>query len=439
MPTALHSLIEHVQNDGLKFPALKDVCLAGASITPQNLRQVVDTLGSSAVSTGFGMTEGSPIWLAATPDPETLIAGDDTISGSASPGAHIKICASDSIDPLPIGEPGEIHESGPGVINGYLGDNIGMEGFYVHNDRTWFKTGDRAVMRPDGRVSIVGRYKDMIIRGGENIAPAAIEAVLNQFTGVEAQVVAAKDNIAGEVPVAIVRRLPICDDPAGMLSTSVRASMGMLHVPDEILTLEALGLDDFPRTMSGKVQKATLRNLVAAFRKHRSTDTAPPEQKTKSIEETVLQVWWRATGISPTTLDKEAPTANFADSITLMRVRDMYRKELGVTLSAHEMIHHPNLKSQIFALEGKSGHSRRDSGTQFMKTPQSLSLGDIQLAVGCRERCGFLQTNGILDYPELRLRLRTRRRCSYPSQRLHEYLDPHYNHGQLELRHCSRG
>lgn len=382
VPTALHSLIEHVQRDRLGFPALKDVCLAGASITPQNLSQVVNTLGSSAVSTGFGMTEGSPIWVAATPDPGTLIIGDDTISGSASPGAHIKICASGSTVPLPHGEPGEIHESGPGVIHGYLGDNVGTDSFYVGNGRTWFKTGDRAIMHPDGRVSVVGRYKDMIIRGGENIAPAAIEAVLNQFTGVEAQVVAAKDNIAGEVPVAIVRRLPICDDPAGMLSTSVRASMGMLHVPDEILTLEALGLDDFPRTMSGKVQKATLRNLVAAFRKHRGTDIILLDHKIRSVEETVLHVWWRATGISPANLDTEAPTANFADSITLMRVRDMYRKELGVTLSGHEMIDHSNLKSQISALEGKSGHSRRDSGTQLADTTQSLSLEDIQLVVG---------------------------------------------------------
>jgi acyl-CoA synthetase (AMP-forming)/AMP-acid ligase II len=116
VPTALHSLIDVAEQDGLTFPALKDMCLAGASITPRNLRQVVDTLGSQAVSTGFGMTEGSPIWTAATSDPETLISGDDTISGQASPGTYIKICASDSTQPLPRGQPGEVHESGPGVI-----------------------------------------------------------------------------------------------------------------------------------------------------------------------------------------------------------------------------------------------------------------------------------------------------------------------------------
>lgn len=387
MPTALHSLIEYAEKDDLTFPKLQDVCLAGASITPHNLRQVVNTLGARAVSTGFGMTEGSPIWVAATADPETLIAGDDTISGSASPGARIKICASNSILPLPRGQPGEIHESGPGVIQGYLGDNVGTESFYVDEGRSWFMTGDRAIMHGDGRVSIIGRCKDMIIRGGENIAPAAIEAVLNQFPGVEAQVVAAKDKFAGEVPVAIVRILPAGDDPCGLMSDAVRTSMGMLHVPDEIVMLDALSLNEYPRTMSGKIQKSALRKVVAAFRKHRTSGepNAGPQSfsadKVRSVEETVLHVWWRATGIAPTALDKEAPTSNFADSITTMRVRDMYRKELGLTLSAHEMIEHPNLQSQILALQRKSGH-RQAGDSQLSAVAAPLGLEDIQRVVG---------------------------------------------------------
>lgn len=397
VPTALHSLIDHAERDDLRFPALKDVCLAGASITPQHLRHVVGKLGSRGVSTGFGMTEGSPIWVAATSDPETLIAGDDTISGSASPGASIKICESDATLPLPRGQPGEIHESGPGVIAAYLGDGIGTENFYVDGGRSWFKTGDRAVMHLDGRVSVVGRYKDMIIRGGENIAPAAIEAILNQFSGVEAQVVATQDPFAGEVPVAIVRRLPSGDDPRGLLSGVVRKSMGMLHVPDEFITLEDLGLDDYPRTMSGKVQKSTLRKLVAAFRKHSVSPDSNSLGQTKatnetrphrSIEETVLHVWWRATGISPAAIDQEAPSSNFADSITIMRVRDMFRKELGFTFSAHEMIDYPSLRSQMHLLEKKSGHSQtNDARARDAVAP--LSLQAIQLVVHPEDATSF--------------------------------------------------
>lgn len=382
VPTALHSLVDVVEQDGLTFPALKDVCLAGASITPSNMRQVVDILGSRAVSTGFGMTEGSPIWTAATSDPETLISGNDTISGQASPGTYIKICASNSTQPIPRGQPGEVHESGPGVIAGYLGRDVGSENFYSDGGRQWFKTGDRAVMHSDGRVSIVGRYKDMIIRGGENIAPAAIEAILNRVPGVESQVVAAADSIAGEVPVAIVRRLPLDWSSSRSLQEEVRTSMGLLYVPDEIMTLSDLGLDDFPRTMSGKVQKSTLRNLVAAFRKHRGSDASQREKQPKSVEETVLHVWWKATGITPGNLDKEAPTSNFADSITIMRVKDMYRKELGLTLSTREMAEHESLKDQISMLQSKSSPGRRDSGYQPSVVTSPPSLEDIQLVVG---------------------------------------------------------
>jgi hypothetical protein len=262
----------------------------------------------------------------------------------------------------------------------YIGKDVGSDSFYIDGGRTWFRTGDRAIMHEDGKCSIVGRYKDMIIRGGENVAPAAIETILNRTPGVEAQVVAAADSIAGEVPVAIVRRLP---GTSLSLHEEVRSSMGLLYVPDEIMTLHDLGLDDYPRTMSGKVQKSTLRNLVAAFRKHRGSHTAQPEDQPKSIEETVLHVWWKATGIAPGSLDKEAPMSNFADSITTMRVKDIYRKELGLTLSMREMADHESLQDQISILQSKSNPaSRRDSGHQPLATTSPPSLEDIQLVVG---------------------------------------------------------
>ncbi|KAJ4293617.1 hypothetical protein N0V90_008901 [Kalmusia sp. IMI 367209] len=333
VPTALHSFLDYVEPQGITFPDVKDLCLAGSAITPKFMRQVIEVLGTQ----------------------------------------------------------------------GYIGNDFGAESFYVEEDRTWFKTGDRGVMHPDGRVSIVGRYKDMIIRGGENIAPAAIEAVLNHFPGVEAQVVGAADSIAGEVPVALVRKLPAGDNPAGQLQDAVRQSMGMLHVPDEVITLETLGLEDYPRTASSKIQKGALRALVAAHRRlrepqpeavndlkgvgHANLNDSVDEfshkpTEPRSIEETVLHVWWRATGIEPAKLDKEAPTFNFADSITIMRVRAMYRKELGVTLSVKEMSDNADLHSQIMALQRKGSKSKRDSAIQLSPPEQSQTLDEIQTIIG---------------------------------------------------------
>jgi acyl-CoA synthetase (AMP-forming)/AMP-acid ligase II len=122
------------------------------------MRSVIHKLGSRGVSIGFGMTEGSPIWSAPVSDPEKLIKGDDVVCGTAVPGVHVKICAPDSTNPLPRGQPGEIHQSGPGVIASYIGKSVGSESFYIEDGRTWFKSGDRGVMWADGGVSIVGRY-----------------------------------------------------------------------------------------------------------------------------------------------------------------------------------------------------------------------------------------------------------------------------------------
>lgn len=187
VPATLHALAEALEaRDGPLDSSLLDVCLAGSSVTPENLRFVVDRLGSRAVSTAFGMTEGSPVWAAPKTNPEDLINGHGIFSGRPCPGASVKICAQGSRTPLPLGQPGELHQAGPGLIKGYLGPRADNDQFYVDDEgRPWFVTGDQAVMYPDGRVSITGRYKDIINRGGEKIAPAAMEATIQRVCGLE--------------------------------------------------------------------------------------------------------------------------------------------------------------------------------------------------------------------------------------------------------------
>lgn len=187
VPTTLHALLETLRAQGSPLgSSLVDVCLSGSSVTPDNIRQAVLELGSKGVSTGFGMTEGSPIWSAPVQNPEDLVNGDLTIAGSPAPGARIRICDPQSKMPIPRGDRGEIHQTGPGLVKAYLGIGVGQEQYYVDDEgSTWFVTGDEGVMLPDTRVSITGRYKDMINRGGENIAPASIETILSRFCGVQ--------------------------------------------------------------------------------------------------------------------------------------------------------------------------------------------------------------------------------------------------------------
>lgn len=187
VPTVLSALIEAIESQDTAVGLyLEDVCLSGASVTPENIRQVFTKLGSKGVSTGFGMTEGSPLWTRSRHNPEDLIVGNSIISGSASPGARVRICAPDSRTPLPVGQIGEIHQTGPGTITSYLDTGDTSDQFYKDEEnRIWFITGDQGVMHADARFSVTGRYKDMIIRGGENISPIAVEAIISQHCNIQ--------------------------------------------------------------------------------------------------------------------------------------------------------------------------------------------------------------------------------------------------------------
>jgi len=189
VPTMVYTLCEVLagqKNSSACYTptTLKDVCLAGAAISPAMVRQVRFELGSQAVSIGFGMTEGSPIWSEPLVDPERLFEGPHTVAGSVVPGAQVKLCEPGTREPVPLGTPGEIHQMGPGLVGRYL-DGQGQEHFYEDGyGHRWFITGDQAIMHPDGRFSITGRYKDTIIRGGKNISPTAIELVLSKHMGI---------------------------------------------------------------------------------------------------------------------------------------------------------------------------------------------------------------------------------------------------------------
>ena len=184
VPTMLYALCEAMKSTPSTIHSnWEDICLSGASVSPKMIEQAILELGSRAVSVGFGMTEGSPIWSEPKSNPQDLYQGSNTIVGSAAPGAKVKLCKPGEEAPVPVGEEGEIHQTGPGLVQGYLGVND-HDAFYKDaNGYRWFRTGDQAIMYPDGRFSITGRYKDLIIRGGKNISPSAIEATLGKVLG----------------------------------------------------------------------------------------------------------------------------------------------------------------------------------------------------------------------------------------------------------------
>ena len=153
--------------------------LGGTVISPDVVAAATDKarIGADKAMVGFGMTEGLPFLT--TTVHEALRSEDGCLGlNNVTSGTKVKIYAPESRKSLRRGDIGELHVGGDLLIQGYLlGDS---HAFYDDLQGHWLATGDQAKMDGEGRIYVLGRYKDIIIRGGENLSPALIETCLNK-------------------------------------------------------------------------------------------------------------------------------------------------------------------------------------------------------------------------------------------------------------------
>jgi fatty-acyl-CoA synthase len=233
--------------------SLRTGIMAGAPCPVELMKQVVSRLHMPEVAIGYGMTETSPI--------STLSARDDPLHrrvgtvGRVLP--HVEVTIRDSAGRvLPRGTPGELWTRGYSVMRGYWQDERATRASL--DEAGWMHSGDRALMDAEGYVNIVGRLKDMIIRGGENISPREIEEVLCSHADVsEVQVIGVPSRKYGEEVMAWVRcRAGAVPDEAA-LAAHCRARLAAFKVPRYWRFTES-----FPMTVTGKIQKFRLRELA---------------------------------------------------------------------------------------------------------------------------------------------------------------------------------
>lgn len=231
---------------------LRTGIMAGSPCPVEVMKRVVAEMHMAEVSICYGMTETSPVSLQTRRD-DDLERRTGTV-GRILPHIEVKV-----IDPvtgvtLPRGEPGELCTRGYSVMLGYW-DEPEKTAEVIDAGR-WMHTGDLAVIREDGYGQIVGRIKDMIIRGGENISPREIEEFLYGHPKIaDVQVVGVPHEKYGEEVLACV----ILRDPADTLTLDeVRAfcrdRLAHYKIPSRLRLLER-----FPMTVSGKVRKVELR------------------------------------------------------------------------------------------------------------------------------------------------------------------------------------
>jgi fatty-acyl-CoA synthase len=228
--------------------------MAGSPCPVEVMKRVSSEMGIDEMAIAFGMTETSPV--------STQVRVDDTLEhrcgtvGQVMPHTEIKI-----IDPAtgrtqPRGEPGEFLARGYLVMRGYWNDPERTAD--AIDEAGWMHTGDLATMDDEGYVRIVGRIKDMIIRGGENVYPREIEEFLYTHPEVaDVQVIGVPDARYGEELMAWVIARPGGELTDDAIKDFCRGQIAHFKVPRYIKFV-----DEFPMTVTGKVQKFKMRETA---------------------------------------------------------------------------------------------------------------------------------------------------------------------------------
>jgi len=252
VPTMFIALLDHPVRTQLDLSSLRSGVMAGATCPIEVMRRVIDQLHMAEVQIAYGMTETSPVSLQTGPN-DALELRVTTV-GRTQSHLETKLVDADGMT-VARGETGELCTRGYSVMLGYWGDPEATR--QAIDAAGWMHTGDLAVMDEAGYVRIVGRNKDMIIRGGENIYPRELEEFFHTHPAVaEAQVVGIPCSRYGEALVAWIRLRPGQVVTAAQLQTWCRAHVAHFKVPQHIRFVEA-----FPMTVTGKVQKFRMREI----------------------------------------------------------------------------------------------------------------------------------------------------------------------------------
>ena len=254
VPTMFIAELDDPGFDEYDLSSLRTGIMAGASCPVEVMRKVLDRMHMSDVLIAYGQTETSPVnHMTATDDPIEKRVG--TV-GRTAPHVEVKI-ADESGNPLPIGERGEICVRGYSVMDGYWGDEQSTK--ETIDAEQWLHSGDIGIMDSEGYVQVVGRIKDMIIRGGENVYPREVEEFLYTHPAIlEAQVFGIAHEKYGEEVCAWIQLQEGAELTEEDLKAFCRERITHFKIPSQIRFVS-----EFPMTVTGKIQKFLMRDEMA--------------------------------------------------------------------------------------------------------------------------------------------------------------------------------
>lgn len=252
VPTMFNVMLDEPRSQDFDLSSLRTGIMAGATCPVALMNRVIEQMHMKDVTIAYGMTETSPVSF------QTLI-GDSlekqtTTVGQVHPLLEVRIVDEDE-NTVPRGSKGEICTRGYSVMQGYWGDE----------ERTaetvkdgWMHTGDLGVIDNDGYCNVVGRLKDMIIRGGENIYPREVEEFLYHHPDiVEVQVFGIPSEKFGEETCAWIQLKPGAQLDSDAVKEHCKGKIAHYKVPRFIRFV-----DEFPMTVTGKIQKFVMRDQM---------------------------------------------------------------------------------------------------------------------------------------------------------------------------------
>ena len=254
VPALFHAMLARQDFDKWDLSSLRIGFIGGGMYTPEQFKEIDRRLGMTLLSS-LGQTEATAgITAASATDPLEVRAS--TVGHFMS---HVegRICEPGTGRELPAGEAGEICVRGYVVMQGYYGQPE-MTAAAIDRDG-WLHTGDMGYLDVDGNVHLTGRLKDLIIRGGENISPAEIEAVAAQIPGARScRAVGVPDPHYGEEVCLCICPEEGCEIRETEVRRRLAAALAHFKVPKHILLME-----EFPRTTTGKIRTAELKKEAA--------------------------------------------------------------------------------------------------------------------------------------------------------------------------------
>jgi len=253
VPTMFIAVLDHPRFAGFDLSRLRTGIMAGSPCPIEVMRRVIERMHMAEVTIAYGMTETSPVSCQSGTD--TPLAQRVGSVGRVQPHLEVKIIDPETGATVPPGATGELCTKGYSVMRGYW-DDPAKTAEAIEDG--WMHTGDLATMDAQGWVNIVGRSKDMVIRGGENIYPREIEEFLYHHPAVQdVQVVGLPDARLGEELCAWIVLKPHQHADEQAIRDFCKGQIAHYKVPRFIRFVEA-----FPMTVTGKVQKFKIREAM---------------------------------------------------------------------------------------------------------------------------------------------------------------------------------